>query len=112
MIDFRDDRVFYVQLLIALANLGLFSLVFILMGYFELIGSDPAYYDQGTINNIKMINSVTGIFGLEINPEEPRRISTLMWSTLLGVALISSYFAIVIGNRRPIEEYEVTDLRK
>lgn len=112
MIDLRDDRVFYIQLLIALGNLALFGLIFGLMGYFELIGSDPAYYDQGTLNNIEMINSITGIFGFEINAAESHRVSTLMWAALLGVALISSFFSIVIGNRKPIEEYEVTEAKK
>lgn len=112
MIDLRDDKVFYIQLLIALSNLVLFGLIFGLMGYFELIGSDPTYYDQGTLNNLKIINSITGIFGFEIDTTQPHRVSTLMWATLLGVALISSFFSIVIGNRKPIEEYEVTEAKK
>lgn len=111
MIDLKDDKVFYVQLLIALANLGLFAAVFGLMGYFELIGSDPSYYDDGTLNNIKIINSITGLLGVKMDPAQPHRISTLMWATLLGVSLISSFFAIVISNRKPIEAYEVTEAK-
>lgn len=112
MIDLRDDKVFYVQLLIALGNLALFGLIFGLMGYVELIGSDAAYYDAGTLNNIKLINMVTGLAGIEFDPSKAHKVSTLMWSALLGVALISSYFAIVIGNRKPIDEYEVTEAKK
>lgn len=111
MIDLRDDKVFYVQLLIALANLAVFALAFTLMGYYELIGSDPAYYDQGTWNNINLINSVTGLLGFEIDPTDTKKVSTLMWATLLGVSLISSFFAIVIGNRKPQEAYEVTEAK-
>ena len=112
MIDLKDDKVFYVQLLIALGNLGLFGLVFGLMGYFELIGSDPAYYDPGTLNNVAMINFVLGFIGVHFDAESFHKVSTLMWSALLGISLISSYFAIVISNRKPIEEYEVTEAKR
>lgn len=100
--------VFAIQLLIALANLGLFGLMFLAMGYYELIGADPAYFDEGTINNLKLINSVTNLVGIEIDPTKPHRVSTLGWAIALGIALLSSFFCIVIANRKPMEAYETT----
>lgn len=102
------DIVFALQLLIALANLALFGLMFIGMGYFELIGSDPAYFDEGTLNNLRYINMATQPFGLTIDPTQPHKITTLAWAVCLGVALVSSFFCIVVANRRPSEAYETT----
>ena len=113
MIDLRDDKVFYIQLLIALANLALFGLAFALMGYFELIGSDPTYYDDRTYATIKMINNLLlDRIGHHFDPHHVHKVNTLLWAALLGCSLVSSFFAIVIGNRKPIEEYEVTEAKK
>ncbi|MCE2928639.1 MAG: hypothetical protein LW817_03295 [Candidatus Caenarcaniphilales bacterium] len=103
-----SDMYFYFAILVALANLGVFSLLFGAMWYFELLGADPLYFDDGTINNLKLINSVITFFGFKIDPSQPHKISTLMWSAALGFAFVSSFFAIVVANRRPNTEYEVT----
>lgn len=102
---------FYVPLSIALFNLAFFGFMFFLMNYFELIGSDPAYFDDGTLQNLKYINMLSGLFGIEIDPSKPHKISTLMYSLCLGFALISTFFAIVISNKRPSEGYEVTEAK-
>ena len=99
-------------ILIALLNLAFFGGMFTLMHYFELMGADPAYFDQGTINNLKMINTLMGNLGLEIDPNSQKKISTLGYSLCLGLALISSFFAIVISNRQSLEAYEVTEAKK
>lgn len=103
-----SNSIFAIQLLVALANLALFGFMFIVMGYFELIGSDPAYFDEGTINNLKIISSITSIFGLQIDYSQAHKITTLGWSVALGIALVSSFFCIVIANREPMEAYETT----
>lgn len=103
-----SDIVFAAQLLIALANLALFGALFTAMWYFELIGADPAYFDEGTINNLKLINSITNPFGFVIDPTQPHKISTLMWAIALGFALVSSAVSIMISNRRADEVYETT----
>lgn len=106
----KDDiKSFYIPLGIALFNLAFFGFMFMLMNYFELMGSDPAYFDDGTISNLKIINTVTNFLGIEIDPAKQEKISTLMYSLCLGFALISTFFAIVIANKRPSEGYEVTD---
>ena len=103
---------FYIPLAIALGNVALFGLMFFAMNYFELIGADPAYFDDGTIQNLKYINAVSGIFGIEIDPTQPHKISTLMYALCLGVALVSTAFAIMLANRRPSEAYEVTEAKQ
>ena len=86
--------------------------MFFLMNYFELIGADPEYFDSGTVQNLKYINMVSGLFGLDIDPTHPHKISTLLYSLCLGFALISTFFAIVICNKRPSEAYEVTEAKQ
>jgi len=107
----NNNLYFFFALLIALANLGLFTAMFVAMGYYELIGADPSYFDEGTLNNIKIINSITDKFGLHIDPTKPHKISTLGFAFCLGFALVSSGFAITIANRQKNEVYEVTDAK-
>lgn len=99
-------------IIIALLNLGFFAAMFALMHYFELLGADPAYFDEGTFNNLKIINTVLNTLGLEIDPVAQKKISTLGYSICLGLALVSSFFAIVIANRKPLEDYEITQAKK
>lgn len=108
----QENTSFYIGLGVALINLAFFGLMFFLMNYFELIGSDPAYFDDGTIQNLKYINMVSGIVGINIDPTEPHKVSTLLYSLCLGFALISTFFAIVIANKRPMEAYEVTEAKQ
>lgn len=104
----EDITSFYLPLGVALFNLAFFGFMFFLMNYFELIGSDPSYYDEGTLQNIKYINMVTNLVGIEIDPTKSHKVSTLLYSACLGFALISTFFAIVVANKRPSEAYEVT----
>ncbi len=104
----EDINTFFIPLGIALFNLAFFGFMFMLMNYFELIGSDPSYYDDGTLQNLKYINSITALLGIEIDPTQPHKVSTLLYAACLGFALISSFFAIVIANKKPQEGYEVT----
>jgi hypothetical protein len=97
-----------IALVVAVMNLGLFGLMFGLMGYFELIGSDPAYYDEGTIKTVGLINSVLGVVGLDMDPTSPHKVSTIFWAVALGIALVSTCFAIMIANRKPMAVYETT----
>ena len=85
--------------------------MFMAMNYFELMGADPAYFDDGTVQNLKYINMVSGLFGVEINPGDQEKISTVFWGLCLGFALVSTFFSIVIANRRPSEAYEVTEAK-
>ena len=102
---------FYLPLAVALGNLALFGLMFFLMNYFELMGADPSYFDDGTVQNLKYINMVSSIFGVKIDPLDQEKVSTLFWGACLGVALISTFFSIVIANRKPLEAYEVTQAK-
>jgi hypothetical protein len=104
----KNDLGFLIAIAVAVLNLGLFGIMFGLMGYFELIGADQSFFDEGTRNNLKIINSILQFTGITIDADTPRKVSTLGYSICLGVALTSTFFAIVIGNRRPVEEYEVT----
>jgi hypothetical protein len=108
----EDITSFYIPLAIALFNLAFFGFMFFLMNYFELIGSDPAYFDEGTIQNLKYINMVSGLFGIDVDPTKSHKISTLLYSLCLGFALISTFFAIVISNKKPVEGYEVTEAKQ
>lgn len=111
MIDtFKKEDItgFFIPLAIAMFNLAFFGFMFFLMNYFELIGADPAYFDEGTVQNLEYINSVTGLFGIDVDPTKPHKVTTLLYSACLGFALISTFFAIVIANKRPSTEYEVT----
>lgn len=104
----NNKNILGIQIAIAVLNLALFAAMFSLMGYFELIGADSSYFDDGTRNNLKVINSILQFVGLTVDADAPRKISTLGYAICLGVALFSTFFAIVIGNRKPIDEYEVT----
>ncbi len=108
----KNDTWFYIAILVAVLNLAFFGLMFTLMGYFELVGADQSYFDQGTKNNLQLINSILGILGISIDADSPRKISTLGYSICLGFALCTTFIAIVIGNRRPVEDYEVTIAKK
>lgn len=105
----NDDKLFILQLLIALGSLGFFSLMFVAMHYYELIGSDNVYFDEGTIQNLKYINMLTSKFGLDIDPAKPHKITTLGYSICMGLALFVSGGAIMLANRRGDEVYETTD---
>lgn len=104
------DKKYIIPVLVALINIGVFALMFGAMGYFELMGADQSYFDEGTVNNIGYINSALGLLGLKIDPIAPHRITTVMFSVCLGIAFVTSYFAIVIANRKSLTECEVTDL--
>ena len=104
----EDITSFFIPLGVALFNLAFFGFMFFLMNYFELIGSDPEYFDSGTIQNLKYINMITNFVGIKIDPTQPHKISTLLYSACLGFAMISTFFAIVVANKKPSEAYEVT----
>jgi len=109
MTDYSSkNNVLVIQIAVAVLNLALFALMFTLMGYFELIGADPSYFDEGTRNNLKIINSILGVLGINLDADAPRKITTLSYAVCLGFALCSTFFAIFIGNRKAVEEYEVT----
>ncbi|MDD9898706.1 MAG: hypothetical protein OXU45_06880 [Candidatus Melainabacteria bacterium] len=97
------------QILIALANLGVFGLMFVLMHYFELMGADPAYFDAGTVQNIKYINMVTEPMGLTIDPASQAKVSTVWYAVCLGIAFMFTGISIMFANRRSDEFYEVTN---
>jgi hypothetical protein len=107
----EDIKSFYIPLFVALFNLAFFGFMFFLMNYFELIGTDTSYFDEGTLQNLKYINAISGLFGIEIDPSNQDRISTLLWGLCLGFSLISTFFAIVVANKRPSEGYEVTQAK-
>ncbi len=96
---------------LALANIGFFGLMFIGAHYFELMGADPMYFDDGTHNNIAYINILTGLFGFEIDPLVQKKISTVYWSLCIGLGLMSTWFTIVFANRKSLHEVEVTEAR-
>jgi heme/copper-type cytochrome/quinol oxidase subunit 3 len=95
--------------LIALANLALFGLMFTLMAYYELMGADKAYFDEGSINNIKYLNMLTGLFGLHIDPMSQPQITTLGYAVCYGIALVAAGLSIFIACRKPSTSYEVSD---
>ena len=90
------------QLLVALANLGFFGLMFTLMHYFELVGADPAYFDDGTIANVGLINSVLGLFGLQVQPTASPEITTAGYAICYGLALMASCVTIMIAGRKRV----------
>lgn len=95
--------------LIAVANLALFGLMFTLMGYYELMGADKAYFDEGSVNNIKYINMVTGLFGFTVDPMSQPQITTLSYAVCYGIALAAAGLSIFIACRKPSTSYEVSD---
>lgn len=98
------------SLFIALGNLFFFSAVFALMNYVELLGTDTSYFDEGSLNNLAIINRLLSILGLAIDPSRIGPISTLHYAVLLGIALLSTGFSILLANRREDEFYEVTQM--
>lgn len=94
-------------LVVAFLNLIFFLAMFGLMQYFELLGSDPTYFDSGTLQNLKYINMVTEKLGIEIDPTKPHKVTTLFYALCFGVALISTFFAFIVAKRKN-EYYEVT----
>ena len=90
----NDNQSIILPVLVALANLALFGLMFMAMNYFELMGADPAYFDDGTVQNLKYINMISGLFGVDIDPGDQQKISTLLWGLCLGLALVSTFFSI------------------
>lgn len=105
------DSVFILQVLIALGSVAVFGALFMLMGYFELMGADPEYFDQGTYNNINHINAVVSHFGFQIDPNQIKKISTLKYAIALGGAFLVSSIAIMISNRRSNDIYEITEAK-
>ncbi|MDA1021708.1 MAG: hypothetical protein O2962_09220 [Cyanobacteria bacterium] len=99
----------WLQIGVALANIAVFGLMFTLMGYFELMGADQAYFDAGTIQNIKYINMMTEPLGLTIDPASQAKVTTVWYAACLGIALAFSGLSIMIANRRSDEFYEVTN---
>lgn len=95
-------------LLIALLNLLFFGAVFALMWYFELLGADSSFFDEGSLQNITLINQILSKIGFQIDPSSPREISTLMWSACLGLVFVSSCISILIANKKSSQTYEVT----
>ncbi len=100
-----------IQILVALANIAIFGALFMVMNYFELMGADPAYFDEGTINNIRYINNVIGMFGLHVDPTAQHKVSTLHYAVAFGIAFAMSGLTIMVANRRSDEFYEVTDAK-
>lgn len=97
------------KILVAACSVLFFMGAFILMGYYELMGADPEYFDSGTENNIKLINTFIKVFGVQINPESIHKISTLHYAVALGAALIVTFFAFIIAGKKPVDDYEVTE---
>ncbi len=100
-----------IQILFALANIAIFGALFMVMNYFELMGADPTYFDEGTINNIRYINNVIGLFGLHVDPTVQHKVSTLHYAVAFGIAFAMSGLTIMISNRRSDKFYEVTDAK-
>ncbi len=100
-----------IQILVALANIAIFGALFMVMNYFELMGADPAYFDEGTINNIRYINNVIGLLGLHVDPTVQHKVSTLHYAVAFGIAFAMSGLTIMVANRRSDEFYEVTDAK-
>ncbi len=103
------DKKYIIPVFVALLNIGLFGAMFLAMNYFEFIGADNHFFDDGSLNNIKILQSFLGSTGLDLDPTKPHRITTLMWALCLGISFIASFFAIVVANRKSLEECEVTD---
>jgi hypothetical protein len=105
----NDDLYIKIAILIAVLNLLFFGAMFMLMNYYELVGADPAYFDQGTENNVRLIDSILKIFNLSVAPWPPERISTIKYGLCLGAALVSTFLAVIIAGRKTKQESETTD---
>lgn len=105
----KEGNSLILPFLVALANIGLFGALFGAMWYFELMGADPDYFDAGTVQNLKYINMITSKFGVNIDPLADPKVTTLGYALCLGLALVSTWFAIVIANRKSLEQVEITD---
>lgn len=101
-----------IALLIATLNALFFGAMFVLMHYYELIGSDVAFFDDGSLNNLKIINSVLGALGINLDPSGSPEVTTKGYGICLGASLLLTWVAVTIANRAPREEYEVTDAKK
>lgn len=110
--DNKNNNWENIALIIALANVGFFGLMFGAMGYFELVGADTSYFDDGSNNNLKMINSVLGIFGLSIDPFADPEVNTRGYSICFGLFMVSSFVAMTIAGRKSRSHYELTDAKK
>jgi hypothetical protein len=53
---------------------------------------------------------VSSKFGFHIDPAQDPHVTTLGFSICLGLALVSTWFSIVIANRKSLEQVETTDL--
>ncbi len=107
-----NNTVITIQILLALANLAIFGAAFMVMNYFELMGADPVYFDEGTINNIKYINNVLGLVGMHVDPTVQHKVSTVHYAVCLGIAFAISGVTIMFANRRSNEIYEVTEAKQ
>lgn len=107
----KDNGFTTIALGIAFLNFLLFGAMFVLMHYFELVGSDTAYFDDGSYNNLNMINAVLGSFGLRVDPKASPEITTAGYSICYGVFLLSTFFAILVVGRKSAGEVEITDAK-
>lgn len=98
------------SLLVAVVNVLVFGLLFTLMNYYELLGADTSYFDEGSLNNIAIINKILSPLGLTIDPNKIGPVSTVKYALFFGIALLSSFVSITIANRQADEYYEVTEL--
>lgn len=99
-------------ILIALSSVGFFGLMFIGMGYFELIGADVGYFDAGSDNNLKIINMVLNPFGFNIDPRADLEITTRGYAMCYGLALIVAFGAMILAGRESRNHLETTDAKK
>ncbi|MBT6843951.1 MAG: hypothetical protein HOA17_09215 [Candidatus Melainabacteria bacterium] len=102
------------QIGVALANLGVFGLLFLLMNYFELMGADTAYFDDGSWNNVRILQFVLEKLHLRDIVPVPvegvvTKVSTLWYAACYGFAFAFAGLSIMIANRRSDEFYEVTN---
>jgi hypothetical protein len=97
-------------LIVAIANVLVFGVLFTLMNYYELLGADTSYFDEGSLNNIAIINKVLTPLSLAIDPNKLGTVSTLKYALFFGLAMLSTFVSIVVANRREDEYYEVTEL--
>lgn len=98
-----------IGILLALGNLAVFGALFVAMHYFELMGADPAFFDEGTKQNLEYINMITNNFGVTIDPSKQEKVSTLAYAACYGVALLATGFTFLVAGRKANEELEITD---
>lgn len=100
------------RIFIASLNLIVFGVLFAYMHFYELLGADPEYFDEGTKATLNFINQITKNFGIYVDPFSNPKISTLGYSYILGWLLISSGLAYLIADRESLDSVEVTEAAK